>query len=227
MRFLEHRDLNAVEQMDAPDCDPDTLTRTYQQFGLINSAVTAWRRTWVRYVRPTLSPSGMNTLLDIGSGGGDVPRTFARWAARDGIRLQITAIDPDERAHAFAINQPTTPGLTYRRALSSELVAEGRTYDVVTSNHVLHHLTANELGGLLRDSQKLSNRLVIHNDIKRSSLGFALFGVATLPLRGSFIRQDGLTSIRRSYRPEELRDAAPGWLVQRHFPSHQLLIHHA
>lgn len=227
MRFLEHRDLAAVERMDAPDCDPDTLTRTYQQFGLINRAVTGWRRTWVRYVRPALSPSGMNTLLDIGSGGGDVPRAFARWAASDGIRLQITAIDPDERAHAFAINQPTTPGLTYRRALSSELVAEGRTYDVVTSNHVLHHLTTDELAGLLGDSKALSTRLSIHNDIERSSLGFALFGVATLPFRGSFIRQDGLTSIRRSYLASELRAVAPGWQVQRHFPSHQLLIHHA
>lgn len=228
MAFLAQRDLTAVEEMDRPDCEPAKLDRTYAQFRLVNRAVTGWHRTWARYVRPVLSTSRTNTLLDIGSGGGDVPRAFSSWAARDGFALEITAIDPDDRAHAFACRQPTTPGLTFRRAFSSELVAEGAKFDVVTSNHVLHHLSPDELRGLLRDSELLSTRLALHSDIERTRVGYPLFSLATLPLRGSYIRQDGLTSIRRSYLAKELRAVVPGnWRVERQIPFRNLLVHRA
>lgn len=224
MAFLAHRETNAVEEMDKSDCDPAVLDRTYAQFGLVNRAVAGWHRTWVRHVRPVLSTSGINTLLDIGSGGGDVPRAFARWASRDGFRLDITAIDPDERAFVFATSQPSVPGLKFRRAFSSELVQEGARYDVVTSNHVLHHLNAAELGWLLADSEQLSIRLALHSDIERTAIGYPLFSLGTLPLRGSYIRVDGLTSIRRSYRAPELRAIVPeGWRVERQFPFRNLL----
>lgn len=228
MAFLAHRDLTAVEEMDKPDCDPAKLDHTYAQFPLVNRAVAGWHRTWARYIRPVLSTSRVNTLLDIGSGGGDVPRALARWAARDGFELRITAIDPDERAYAFASSQPTTPALTFRRAFSSELVAEGERFDVVTSNHVLHHLSPQELGGLLRDSELLSKRLALHSDIERTRIGFALFSLATLPLRGSFIREDGLTSIRRCYLAKELRAVVPeGWRVEGQVPFRNLLVYRA
>lgn len=226
MVFLAHRDPTAIEVMDRPDCDPGMLDRTYAQFPIVNRSVTGWHRTWARYIRPVLSTSRTNTLLDIGSGGGDIPRAFARWAARDGFALEITAVDPDERANAFASRQPTTPGLTFRRAFSSELVAEGAQFDVVTSNHVLHHLSPNELSGLLSDSEQLSTRLALHSDLERTRIGFALFSVATLPLRRSYIRQDGLTSIRRSYLAKELRAVVPeGWRVERQIPFRNLLVH--
>ncbi|RJT95312.1 methyltransferase domain-containing protein [Arthrobacter frigidicola] len=230
--FLLRRDAGAVEEMDKPDCDPLTLERTYSQFGLINAVVAGWRHTYRTLVRPQLSRNRENTLLDIGSGGGDVPRALARWARRDGLALAITAIDPDERAHAYATSRPVVPGLSFRTALSSELVAEGRGFTVVTSNHVLHHLDPGALSGLLDDSALLAERLAVHSDIARSSIGYGLFSVGTLPLRGSYIRQDGLTSIRRSYTPAELRevlaaDRRPGWSVESAVPFRNLLIFRA
>ena len=42
---------------------------------------------------------------------------------------------------------------------------------------------------------------------------------------GSYIREDGLTSIRRSYTAAELAAAAPaGWTVARHAPFRNLLL---
>jgi 2-polyprenyl-3-methyl-5-hydroxy-6-metoxy-1,4-benzoquinol methylase len=222
------RDEHAVEEMDRPDCDPMMLQRTYAQFAMVNPLVAGWRRTYVRLIRPALSAAATNTLLDIGSGGGDVPRALARWARRDGLELQVTAADPDPRAHAFAAARPA-PGVAYRRAYSSELAAEGRRYDVVTSNHLLHHLGADELAGLLGDCSRLAARLAVHSDIERSRTAYALFGTGSVVFRGSFIRRDGLTSIRRSYRARELGEttlctAGRGWTVQRQFPSRLLLV---
>ena len=100
---MRQRAVGAVELMDQPDCDPQLLDNTYRQFGVINRALSGWRRLYLREVRPLLSrESGPATLLDIGSGGGDLAVMLAGWAARDLLDLSITGIDPDPRATAFA-----------------------------------------------------------------------------------------------------------------------------
>lgn len=218
------RAADAVEEMDRPGCDPARLDRTYAQFGIVNRAVSGWRSIYRRRIRPLLSASSVATLLDIGCGGGDVAVLLARWAARDGLRLEITAIDPDERAYRFALRRPGTPGVTFRRVSTSELTAEGRTFDIVISNHVLHHLSPPDFGQFLADSALLCRGAVIHNDIRRGPAAYALFFAGSWPFPGSYIRADGLTSIRRSYTTDELLAAAPPrWRVERHAPFRNLL----
>lgn len=215
-----------MEEMDRPDCDPARLQRTYAQFPLINAVVSGWRSNYRQRIRPLLSASRQTTLLDIGCGGGDVARGLARWAARDGLWLEVTAIDPDHRALAFARAQPPVPRLSYRQAFSGELLAEGAVFDVVISNHMLHHLNPGEFQGLLQDSEALATTAAIHSDIARSPVAYALFAAGTLPFfPGSFIRRDGLTSIRRSYTADELRACVTqGWRVERATPYRNLLL---
>jgi 2-polyprenyl-3-methyl-5-hydroxy-6-metoxy-1,4-benzoquinol methylase len=226
--FLSRRAADAMEEMDRPDCDPATLQRTYTQFALINRAVSGWRRTYLRQLRPRLAAAAAGaaagrgaaprtaTMLDIGCGAGDVARSLARWAAADGLGVEITAIDPDPRAFAYAASRPAIPGLTFRQAFSSELVAEGARFDLVISNHILHHLAPAELDALLADSQVLCRSLSLHSDIARSSMAYLFFAAGTLPFfHRSYIRRDGLTSIRRSYTAPELRRAVPPeWQVR-------------
>ncbi|GMA31344.1 hypothetical protein GCM10025875_13360 [Litorihabitans aurantiacus] len=219
---LERRDVAAVELMDDPACDAEGLRRTYRAFVVINRVLAGWRRVYVRRIRPLLSADTVTTLLDVGSGGGDVARSLARWAARDGLRLEVTGIDPDARAIAYATSRPALPDLTFERAHSGDLVARGARFDVVISNHVLHHLDPAARDGLLADSAVLARRLVVHGDIARSRRAYAAYWVATLPLvragRASapFVRDDGLISIRRSYTARELAAVLPaGWRVER------------
>lgn len=223
---MRERAVGAVENMDDPDCDPAMLERAYREFRLVNALVSGWRSIYRREIRPTLSTTRATTLLDVGSGAGDVSRALARWAARDGLRLEVTGIDPDPRAQAFATAQPPRRGLTFRQAFSSELVAEGARFDFVVSNHMLHHLSAAQLGGLLFDSERLARRRVLHADIERSRLAYLGFSLVAWPYFGpSFIRADGLTSIRRSFTVAELQAAVPpAWSVSQGQPS-RLVLH--
>ncbi len=222
---LAHRASTLTEYMDDPDCDPAALRRSYAGFRLVNPFVSGWGDTYRRMIRPLLSTATERTLLDVGCGGADIARGLARRARRDGLRLAITGIDPDPRAIEFARQHPA-PGVELRQASSTQLVAEGARFDFVISNHVLHHLDAGELERVIADSQRLTRVLAVHADIARSRWAFLGFGAATAPLfPGSFIRHDGLASIRRSYTAAELRSAVPpGWRVIRRAPSRLLLV---
>ncbi|MFP5281873.1 MAG: methyltransferase domain-containing protein, partial [Actinomycetes bacterium] len=155
MSDLAVRDRDLRELMDDPDCDLQALRKTYAQFRVMNRLVAGWHVLYRQRIRPRLDARRPTTLLDIGSGGGDIARALAGWAARDGRELRVTAVDPDPRAYAFATGEPAIPGLEYRAGTSADLVAEGRRYDVVISNHLLHHLTEAELARLLHDSAAL------------------------------------------------------------------------
>ncbi|MEV4702413.1 class I SAM-dependent methyltransferase [Actinoplanes sp. NPDC049316] len=223
---LTRRDTEVREFMDDPDCDPDRLQHTYQHFSTINRLLSGWRSIYRRSIRPRLDADRPTTLLDIGFGGGDICRALARWAARDGLSLRTTAIDPDERALRHVRRLPDA-GVHFEQASSADLVARRERYDVVISNHLLHHLDAVALPALLADSVTLARHLVIHNDLSRGRAGYGVYAVATLPFaRRSFIHQDGLLSIRRSYRRRELQAVVPpGWQVRSMFPQRLLLTH--
>lgn len=200
---LGTRDTRLRQLMDDPDCDLAALTHTYAQFRVVNRLVAGWSRVYRPQLRGLLSPTTTTTL-----------------------RLRVTGIDPDERAHAYASGLPAVAGVSYRRVTSAELVGEGARFDVVISNHLLHHLEPAELTALVSDSERLARRLVVHNDLARGRAAYAGYAVVSRPFgRRSFISIDGLRSIRRSYSPAELRALVPTpWRVQPQFPARLLLV---
>lgn len=225
--FLKNRRTNLVEYMDREDCDPVLLKNTYRQFRTINLLLSQWKRIYQNELRPLMQDDRTYTLLDIGFGGGDVPIKLAKWAKKDGIDLQITAIETDERAYNFAREIDSPNQVTFKHCSSSDLVAESATFDFVISNHVLHHLSENQTTEMLDEANSLASQKAIFNDIERSDLGYALFtAFARMLFRKSFIVADGLISIKRSYTKSELKEVIPqDWQVKRLFPFRLLLKH--
>ena len=212
--------------MDDPACDLTKLRATYARFGVINQIFSGWWTLYRRYLRPQLSANRTNRLLDVGFGGGDIPRALLRWADRDGFNLEIKAVDPDPRAAAFAHDLAPHPKLSFEQTDTRAVRARGDRFDIVISNHLLHHLSDTEVVALCCDSTALG-RFVLHNDIARADLAYIGFAALTGPFfRDSFITPDGLTSVRRSYTPGELRAVAPsGWQVSSPYPYRLLLSH--
>ena len=217
---LRRRDTAVLELMDDPACDEQALRRTYARFGLVNRLVAGWRRTYRDLLAPRLSADRTTTLLDVGFGGGDLARALAGWARADGLRLVVDAVDPDPRALAFVRDRPATPGVTFRAADTAALVAAGERFDLVTSNHLLHHLDALALDRVLDECTRLARGLVVHSDLRRSRAAYLGWSLAARPAaRDSFLHTDGLRSIRRSYTPDELSRVLPaGWRVRPQAP---------
>jgi 2-polyprenyl-3-methyl-5-hydroxy-6-metoxy-1,4-benzoquinol methylase len=206
-------------------CEPEVLENTYRNFAYINRVVSRWHYVYKHYLRPLAVKTRPLELLDVGFGGGDVIAQLCRWAQQDGVDVRIHAIDSDARALEYVQKHRNLTSVTFEHATSRELVSRGQKFDAVISNHLLHHLDESSVHALCQDSRYLSRHLVVHNDLERSALAYAGFGVVTAPLfRRSFIREDGLISIRRSFSKVELEHLAPaGWQVNRLFPYRLLL----
>ncbi|MEU1971376.1 methyltransferase domain-containing protein [Microbacterium sp. NPDC019599] len=213
---LSVRDADVLELMDDPDCDPDRLAATLRRFDAVNRLWSGWGATYRRRLRPFLASLGRPArVLDLGSGGGDLVVRLARLAQRDGLDVRWIGADPDPRAHAIAAER-AAHGIEFRRTDAAELLAEGARFDAVVSNHVLHHLTPAGLASFAAESLDLADGIVVHSDIRRSRLAYGLYAVGVTPLApGTFLRTDGLRSIRRSYLPGELAGAlGPRWRVE-------------
>jgi 2-polyprenyl-3-methyl-5-hydroxy-6-metoxy-1,4-benzoquinol methylase len=224
--FLPERNVLRREKMDDPDCSKKALYKTYRRFAVVNAVISGWKRIYRSRIRPLAAKNTVTlSLLDIGFGGGDIPLKLAKWAVNDGLNLKITAVDTDSRAVDYSQQLPCPGNISFLESSSAELVEQEHLFDVVISNHLLHHLSEEQLPGLLNDAQKLARKMVVFNDIKRSDIAYGLFKLASRPLsRDSFITHDGLVSIKRSYTFQELRDTVPAeWKVEQMFPYRLLL----
>jgi SAM-dependent methyltransferase len=171
-------------------------------------------------VRPHLPPGGR--LLDVGCGSGDVPAFLLQ--RLPGL-LRAAGVDV-KTLHLRAVPRSVWPVVADVRKLP---FPDG-AFDVVTASLFLHHFDAPELPGLLAGLHRLARRALVVNDLHRALVPW-LFGRAAFPLlfRSRVSVEDGLLSIRRGFRENELRaafDAAglPAVAIRRSFPYRLLAV---
>lgn len=137
------------------------------------------------------------SILEMGCGGGQ----FTQILAKIFPNTQVTGYDISADAIAFA-KRCYLPNLEFTLELPKDA-----KYDIVTSTLVCHHLNDQELIAFLKDAYRRANKAVIINDLQRSKLayyGFAL--ISSLFFRNRLIRHDGLLSIKRAFKKQELID---------------------
>jgi ubiquinone/menaquinone biosynthesis C-methylase UbiE len=150
------------------------------------------------------------SLLDVGTGGADIPVGLIEHWRRRGHRLTVLGID--NRAEILAAagrERPavlTTDGLTLRVADGRTLPFEDGSFDFAHTSLVLHHLDPADARALIREMARVARHGLVINDLARGRLRYVgawvLLHVVT---RNAFTRHDGPLSVRRAYSLADAR----------------------
>lgn len=172
------------------------------------------RRAIARALRPFLSPGAR--LLDVGCGSADLPAWLAGRHPRPGLVVGLDRKWLHVRQAASVVHCVVGDV----RALPFP----PRSFDVVTASLFLHHFDEGEAPEILRRLFALARGALVVNDLHRAHVPW-LFARAVFPFafESEVSVSDGLLSIRRAFRPSELREAfrqagLPAVSVRRSFP---------
>lgn len=154
--------------------------------------------------------AGEIEILDVATGGADIPAAIVRWARRRGLRVRIVGIDQNPQALRVAKNRVRDyPEISLEQADALDLHYPAGSFDVVLCSLALHHFSYGDGVGLLASLDRIGRRGFIVNDLLRSWHAYVLTWLAMRVFcRGRLVRHDGPLSIRRAYtRPELLKMA--------------------
>jgi ubiquinone/menaquinone biosynthesis C-methylase UbiE len=204
---------HVAELLDGPLDDPVALEGSLRDLARVNrflgGAALSSRALESLAGRPADRGASI-TLIDIGTGGADIPLRLLREWQRLGRRLHVTGVDGREEVLDAA--RTVTPALRDNDDLTLE-VADGRrlpwpdgSFDIAHCSLLLHHLDERNDVALLREMGRIASRGVIVNDLARGRgawLGATL--LAHVFTRNHYTRHDGPLSVRRAYSIQEAR----------------------
>jgi 2-polyprenyl-3-methyl-5-hydroxy-6-metoxy-1,4-benzoquinol methylase len=132
---------------------------------------------------------GIATVLDIGCGQGALLERIRR-------ELGVEVVGFDLR--------PAPPGSCVPILTGNAAVDPLPQADVALAVCLVHHLSEADLVAMIRNVSRSCGRLIVL-DLVRHWIPLALFRVFLTPFLHPINSADGITSIKRSYTPKELR----------------------
>ena len=195
-----------VEYLDAPDVDPGVVRRSLRDVALSNRLFGGVRAVLAE-IDPALAAARRAgaplTLLDVGTGYGDIPARARDAAARRGVSLATVGLDAAEE---LAAGNRQRIGLSVCGDALALPFAD-RSVDLVTCSQVLHHFADAEARQLLRELDRVARRRVVVSELRRSWLAAGGIWLASFPLGFHPVsRHDGVVSVLRGFTRRELRE---------------------
>jgi SAM-dependent methyltransferase len=196
------------EWMDAPGHSLEVIADNLGDLRRVNRVLGGIRLTLRPLQRLAAHVPVYQTLrvLDVATGGGDIPRAVARWAAGVNRRLWLVATDVNFDFVRLARDAPGgSDAIVYVVADARCLPFTGGVFHVVTSSLALHHMLPDAAREMFAESRRCATLGVIVNDIVRSWLGYYGAFVATrLGSRNVLTWHDGPLSVLRAFTPAEM-----------------------
>jgi ubiquinone/menaquinone biosynthesis C-methylase UbiE len=186
------------EERDMALADIDRLSAWFGGYALTIRAVRHLLRA-----APTVRG---HVVVDVGGGRGDLARRLVRTLRRQGRRVRVVLLDRDEEGLALAgAACGADPEIVRVCADATALPFRDNAVDVAMTSLVLHHLPPDAAVANLEAMRAAARVGVVVNDLLRTRLSWLLVTIATRLFARAVSRHDGPLSVRRAYRPEELR----------------------
>ncbi|MBS1618969.1 MAG: methyltransferase domain-containing protein [Bacteroidetes bacterium] len=145
------------------------------------------------------------TIVDLGSGGGDMLRAISDWALHHKRHVNLIGIDYNPVMTNYAREQSVVfPNIHFRtmNVLDERLMDERA--DVIINSLFCHHFDQEQLVTLVQRMHALAAQAVIINDIHRH--WFAYYSIKALTWlfsRNPLVRYDAALSVARSLTRKE------------------------
>ncbi|WP_293939208.1 methyltransferase domain-containing protein [Sphingobacterium sp. UBA5996] len=145
-------------------------------------------------------------IVDIGCGNGDMLRMLSDYADKKGIQFELFGLDANRYTinHARSLSKNYT-NITYVCADIFEEDFEDLSFHIVLCTLTIHHFNDENILNLIARLIKMSKLGIIINDLHRSKIAYRLFQTIAVVFRlNRMTREDGLISIRRGFKKDEL-----------------------
>lgn len=204
--------IRGIEILDSPDVDPALVVRSIgdvtlanSMFGGLSSAIDELRITFGAL-------PAQATLLDVGTGLGDIPRRAREVAREHGVELTTVGLD-----WAIELTRACRDSLDLAVCADAlRLPFADNSVDVVMCSQVLHHFAGEDALTLIREMNRVARVRVIVSDLRRSWIAAAGLWLASFPLRFHAVsRHDGVVSVMRGFTADELRTTVTEAVAQR------------
>ncbi len=177
----------------------------------LNFVSTSAASLWTQ-IKPLTTKDQTKSLriLDIATGGGDIPVSLFKTAMADGIKVEIVGSDLSQSsvkyATDYALKKQAAVEFIQLDALQDDLP---ENFDVVMTNLFTHHLDPADVINLLNKMAGAAKQMVLVNDLVRSEISYALVWLGTRLLsRSPIVQYDGPVSVQGSYTGQELATMA-------------------
>jgi SAM-dependent methyltransferase len=192
-----------TELLDDPAADAHAVAATLRNIARANRwfGGAAAVRFGLSRTLGSIPPGSILSLIDLGTGLGDLPRVAVRWGTRRGIRVVPAGLELNRAAAALA----RSAGLPTAVACAGAPPIRDKSVDIVLLSQVAHHLTRESVVRLFRACNRLARRAVIVADLRRHPLAATSFWCGGRLLGFDRVTlADGMTSIRRGFSRREL-----------------------
>jgi ubiquinone/menaquinone biosynthesis C-methylase UbiE len=212
------------ELMDAPGLPPGEVEDAYRVLRSVNrqffGSGRSLRLELDRWILDVSAPKVTDrlSLLDVGSGSGDLPRLAAQIFSARGVTCRPVSLDRDQTALALA----SRAGLSVVRADALTLPFPDQSFDIVTAAKFAHHFSGSRLARLLSEMARVARRRVLVLDIRRHWLAYVGFAAwSRVFTRNRLVRYDGPLSVLRGFTEDELLEVVRPlsrfcWTTRRH-----------
>lgn len=198
---------SASELMDTEAVPFEEFRQCLRHLETVNRWTFAYRPTfaWLNRIADRLEDRQQPlTILDVGSGHGDMLRRIADWAERRRIAVELRGVDLNPWSARAAMQ--ATPANSPIRFVTSNVfdLPDDRPADLILSSLFTHHLADAELIRFLRWMTKQARVGWFVNDLHRHALPYHFIrSVMRLVPANRMVRHDAPVSVARAFTRQD------------------------
>ncbi|WP_395074919.1 methyltransferase domain-containing protein [Flavobacterium sp.] len=199
---------NDPEIMDDFAMEGEILREALDKIAKINQLLGGNQLTLqgVQELIHSIDKSQIITIVDVGCGNGDMLRKLADFGFQNNYNFNLIGVD----ANNFTINyaqklSESYSNISYQCEDIFSIAFDNLKYDIALCTLTLHHFKNIEIENLLKVFYNNSRIGIVINDLHRNIISYRLFQALCFVFGlNKMSKQDGLTSILRGFKKEEL-----------------------